>query len=161
MDKNEVREHWNDRVKNNKHDLRGMVWHSGFTLQHDKLVRHILSFFKDKKVLDVGCGYGRFSDIFEKDKYLGFDISDEMVKLARELYPDYSFERMEYKPIKEHYDLVFQVISLGSMSVTEKQFFDDFDAEVIASFGPNSFNIKFSPSETDHTKGLLYETDKQ
>jgi len=45
------------------------------------------------KILDFGCGNGRLSELFEgKDyEYVGVDISNELLKIARKKYPDKEF----------------------------------------------------------------------
>lgn len=41
------------------------------------------------KVLDIGCGYGRMSPLFED--YTGVDISPDFISLAKTTYPDRRF----------------------------------------------------------------------
>lgn len=45
---------------------------------------------KQSKVLDIACGYGRMSPLFEN--YLGVDFSPDFIKEAKKLYPTKSFE---------------------------------------------------------------------
>lgn len=53
--------------------------------------------YTERKVLDIGCGTGFFLDLFYSEyekaesNYIGIDISDEMVKCAREKYPKVKF----------------------------------------------------------------------
>jgi len=50
-------------------------------------------YFKDKnRVLDIGCGNGRFSYFFEKSSYLGIDSSEELIKIALKNHPDKKFQ---------------------------------------------------------------------
>jgi len=40
------------------------------------------------KVLDLGCGNGRFSEVFQKKiEYVGVDNSEKMIEIARKKYP--------------------------------------------------------------------------
>ena len=48
----------------------------------------------DKKILDIGCGYGRILKELYDNGYtnlLGIDFSSEMIKLANSLYPYINF----------------------------------------------------------------------
>ncbi|GAE00678.1 hypothetical protein CBO05C_0368 [Clostridium botulinum B str. Osaka05] len=47
--------------------------------------------FKNKKVLDFGCGIGSSSYLFEPSNYFGVDCDDKRIKYAKELYPKYNF----------------------------------------------------------------------
>jgi trans-aconitate methyltransferase len=56
----------------------------------------VIRFIKDNytggTILDYGCGCGRYTQYFPKDKYLGVDGHKDNIKTARKLYPDYKFE---------------------------------------------------------------------
>ncbi len=62
----------------------------------DYIQKEILAYFlknenfSNKKVLEIGCGIGRWVEFFTKRGalYYGVDISDEMVNIAKELFPD-------------------------------------------------------------------------
>jgi len=44
------------------------------------------------KVLDLGCGNGKFSEVFQKEiKYIGIDNSEKMIEIARKKYPRVDF----------------------------------------------------------------------
>jgi len=47
-----------------------------------------------KKVLDIGCGNGRFFGVFKKSgaNYIGIDNSKKLVEIARQLYFDARFD---------------------------------------------------------------------
>ncbi|KAJ49234.1 ubiquinone/menaquinone biosynthesis C-methylase UbiE [Clostridium tetanomorphum] len=47
--------------------------------------------FKDKTVLDFGCGIGSSSYLFESSNYLGVDCDDKRINYAKKLYPEYNF----------------------------------------------------------------------
>ena len=46
---------------------------------------------KGDKNLDLGCGNGRFSELFEDEDYVGVDVSEELMRLAKEKYPNREF----------------------------------------------------------------------
>jgi predicted TPR repeat methyltransferase len=75
------------------------------------------------QVVEIGCGDGRDArDIVGKsDRYLGIDISRELVRLAEEHVPEGAFEvadavKFEYP---ENLDVVFAFASLLHMDKTE------------------------------------------
>jgi hypothetical protein len=107
-------QYWNFRVKSHAKNEERMIWY-GQEWKWDSMEmisNHILSMFKDATVLDVGCGYGRYCELFDKDKYLGIDFSEEMIKLARKKYPAYRFEVADHRTyVPEKTDVIFSVMS--------------------------------------------------
>ena len=70
----------------------------GFSSQSQRQRFKILSGIgnlRGKNILDAGCGFGDFyvylMEEFQIHDYVGIDISSDMVKIARERYPDVSF----------------------------------------------------------------------
>jgi len=47
---------------------------------------------KGEKVLDLGCGNGRFSQYLEKADYTGVDFSEKMIEEARKRFPQKKFQ---------------------------------------------------------------------
>lgn len=56
-----------------------------------KKLEKVIKSLKFDSVLDVGCGTGRFVHSFTGKDYEGCDISENIVKLAKERYPDNTF----------------------------------------------------------------------
>ncbi len=91
-------DYWKDRVSNCVY-LRDSV----YVCRHDEWVRHmdrhraILAkvLQEGDTVLDAGCGYGRLVGLLPiyitEDRYLGIDLSPDLLKLAQGLYPNYRF----------------------------------------------------------------------
>ena len=44
-----------------------------------------------EKVLDLGCGNGRYYEFFKDVQYFGIDNSDKLIKIAKEKYPKANF----------------------------------------------------------------------
>jgi len=83
--KNEIEKNWDDMAKA----------YEDFTEDADSYsyaiewpcIREMLPQLSNKRVLDLGCGTGRFSFLFEKENplsVLGVDISESMLSIARE-----------------------------------------------------------------------------
>ena len=75
------------------------------------------------KVLDLGCGNGRFSGVFQKDiEYIGVDNSEGMIEIARKKYPgaDFSVADALNLPFPENYfDKVFSFAVIHHVPSTE------------------------------------------
>lgn len=87
---------WRDRIKealNKCNDIRYSVYYTGrddwnkLNSVHKDALSKLIP--KKANVLDAGCGYGRWSEHF--DKYTGIDFSPEFIEKAKELYPDKKF----------------------------------------------------------------------
>lgn len=134
--------YWNWRVKSHAHVEKQMIWYGAID-KYDRLTRlvdNVLSTFKDCKVLDVGCGYGRFAHNFKPENYLGVDFSEEMIKLAQSKYPNYKFlvaDVREWKPT-ERFDVVFEVMAGGQAAK-----FESFADKALVILSPSESKIKF------------------
>jgi len=51
-----------------------------------------------ERVLDIGCGNGRLSQLISAENYIGIDISDKLIEIAKKKYPDKRFVLSE--PLK-------------------------------------------------------------
>lgn len=65
------------------------------------------------KVLDLGCGPGTCTHLFQKEDYLGIDIDDSYIKYARTKYQDYQFQLVDFSSSslssipRASFDLIF------------------------------------------------------
>lgn len=86
------------------------------TSEYAKLNKEIVmkrfSSLQNKKVLDLGCGYGWYSNYFSKigAKVIGCDGSIEMLKLARKKYPNIQFEYMDIEDRLNIQDNSFDIV---------------------------------------------------
>ncbi|MDZ7785943.1 MAG: class I SAM-dependent methyltransferase [Candidatus Saccharibacteria bacterium] len=76
------------------------------------------------KVLEIGCGDGRDAkEIVKRTKsYLGFDISEELIKLAKVHAPGGKFvvaDAVRFNYGKDNYDVVFAFASLLHLNKSE------------------------------------------
>jgi len=48
--------------------------------------------FEDNTIIEVGCGWGSFFDFeFTTEKYVGYDINEKFIKIAKEKHPNRNF----------------------------------------------------------------------
>jgi len=85
------------------------------TLMHPRSNSHleteeIVKTFKNKKLLDWGCGIGRFYPLFKKYdvKYYGVDISKNMIKYFKGEYSEKNLEVIDgFKTSFEEFDIIW------------------------------------------------------
>tara|TARA_Y100001938_G_C8001820_1_gene385130 strand:- start:270 stop:767 length:498 start_codon:yes stop_codon:yes gene_type:complete len=70
---------------------------------------------KDEKILDVGCGHGKWYDTFSKitKNYIGADTSKNMIDIAKRKNPNGKWIHIkeDYTPL-EKYDTIMEIWSL-------------------------------------------------
>lgn len=92
MDK--YKEHWNNRCKKYGYDAVGVIGTKGGVQeeQYRKTIDFLMGKIPtDKKVLDYGCGVGKLSHLFKAALYIGVDISEEMLSIAKQKNPEYTY----------------------------------------------------------------------
>jgi SAM-dependent methyltransferase len=86
----------------------------------------LLGNVKNKKILDFGCGTGIYAKILEKKgaKIKGFDISEEMLKIARKNNPRLDLRQGSgYKiPFNEKFDIVVAALVIDYFDNWDKVF---------------------------------------
>lgn len=78
--------------------------------EHEKILEMEIS--KSDKVLDAGCGYGRWASFFSPEQYVGVDFSPDFIALARQKNPDHVFVQstLESLPFEDgEFDVAFCV----------------------------------------------------
>ena len=102
-------EQWNAAAKSYAEDQEK----SEYAESNKKIVRERFGDLSGCKVLDLGCGYGWYTNYFRciGADAVGVDGSDKMLELARRDYPDCLFELCDIEnklPFEnESFDLVF------------------------------------------------------
>lgn len=88
------------------------------TSEMKEILKEIL--WKNKLVLDVGCGTGLFAYMVAKKgakKVVGIDYSNEAIKIARESHrhQNLQYSNIDVKSIKEKYDVIVSIGTLEHM----------------------------------------------
>jgi ubiquinone/menaquinone biosynthesis C-methylase UbiE len=109
------------------HDLRTKEFPKGFfynELLEMPSTLELLGNVKGKKILDFGCGSGIYAKLLTKKgaKVKGFDISDEMLKIAKEMNPKLDLRHGSgYKiPFREKFDIVLAALVIHYFSDWDK-----------------------------------------
>ncbi|MCG6157843.1 tetratricopeptide repeat protein [Rubinisphaera margarita] len=56
----------------------------------------LLRIHLQRRIVEVGCGYGRLCQAFPTDYYVGVDINPEAVEQARRVHPGYEFQSIDF-----------------------------------------------------------------
>lgn len=149
---------WDKRIKN-VDNLRDAVWCTGMFVKHETMVREFLALWANKRVLDVGCGWGRFATCFSPEQYVGIDFSKKMIDEAKKRYPEYTFKVADKQELNGNgFDVVFEVISLSSLGMTEKTFADQFrDAPLVAMFQPEGLRVVTNLGRDTDAEKIIYD----
>lgn len=135
----------------------------------EKFLKKVQKKYGLTSVVDLGCGNGRFVPMFEelfvkkgglkRNKYLGIDISKELVKQAEARYPGFTFRTGRLEEISKSvpivHDLAFTFTALEH--VTEKDWQKThLQLKMIARFGlfiePHGFSSIGHCSDHDYEK---------
>ena len=73
--------------------------------------------YKDKDILDAGCGTGFLIDLLglKEGGYVGYDISNKMIGEARKKYPRHKFVKMDFMEsnLLNSFDFLFSIFSVS------------------------------------------------
>jgi len=122
MQRVDKQDFWKERI--NLSRKQGQERYSVYLTREDDWDRlnadhkRILGELVSGNVLDAGCGYGRWSELF--GLYTGVDFSPDFIARAKELYPDKRFIQADLKslPFKDkEFDWTF-CVSIKHMIVS-------------------------------------------
>jgi ubiquinone/menaquinone biosynthesis C-methylase UbiE len=111
---------------------------------------------KNPKVLELGCGSGRDAlEILKRtNNYLGIDISEGMIKLAKEKVPEGNFEvaDMTIFEFPRNLDIIFSVASLVHLDKNELMSVLKKSLNVLNPSGILRFSVKYADNYRELTK---------
>ena len=67
------------------------------------------------KILDLGCGPGTNSTLFQPSDYLGIDISEKYINSARKANPAYKFESFNFLELSSDFNEKFDIIIMAGL----------------------------------------------
>jgi SAM-dependent methyltransferase len=149
----------------------GVDWNSydSQELRFEQLLKIIKNPSEHFSILDYGCGYGsmyKFMQQRYKDfEYLGYDISDEMIKTASEMY--LPTNKLQWKTILLEQDKKDYVIASGIMNVkqeTSSEVWEGFVIDTLHKLDKHStkgfaFNVLTKYSDRGYMNDNLYYAD--
>ena len=164
--KKEVEKYYSDKVVEHGATSQGVDWNGkeSHFLRFEQLCRPI-NFNEKFSLLDYGCGFGSLIEFLNKSStnfiYLGYDLSDEMIKKANELYIE---NNISFFSDSEKLEKVDFVIANGIFNVrleTEESVWKKYILETILDINKYalkgfSFNILTSYSDEEYKKDYLY-----
>ncbi len=112
----DVSEYWKRRGPEYQKELQSQPEYAKSRLKdQEKFVMNILGHYKFNRILEIGCGTGRYTEIlssyFRPEKYVAIDISNEQIETAKK---NVSNKEIEFQCTKiqdfnsdEKFDLVF------------------------------------------------------
>ncbi len=68
-----------------------------------------------KKVLEIGCGFGRDSINFSDYEYVGIDASPKMIESAKKKYPNMDFRLMDFYKLDFSHNSFDGVLAIASL----------------------------------------------
>lgn len=68
------------------------------------------------RVLDYGCGQGYFSQFVSVGNYIGVDLEPQVIELARNLSPEYTFMAVDALPETERFDTIISLAVIEHVS---------------------------------------------
>ena len=74
-----------------RHPRLYRVWARGVDGQKARLIENVLPDLTGARTIDVGCGVGNNCHLFPASGYLGLDINEAYVRVARQSHPDREF----------------------------------------------------------------------
>ena len=112
----DVSEYWKKRGPEYQKELQSQPGYAKSRLRdQEKFTMNILSHYKFNRILEIGCGTGRYTEIlssyFHPEKYVAIDISNGQIEMAKKNVSNKEIEFhctkiQDFNP-NEKFDLVF------------------------------------------------------
>ncbi len=121
-------------ISDNKKRIIAFV--DSFANQRDKYIKrnnyyykNLIKFFNFNitekcSILEIGCGTGYLLHFLRPERGVGIDLSGEMIRIAKESYPEYEFIQMDAENItlKEKFDFIIISDTLYYIEDIQKMF---------------------------------------
>lgn len=165
-----VKEYYAEKINQHGNTSLGVDWNSKESqyLRFEQLCK-VIDVNKNFSVLDYGCGYAELINYLDSNfteyKYIGYDISEEMITKAHELFSGHQSIELNTEVTVTKLDYVvasgiFNVkLNLADEQVWLKYIIDTLDSFDKLSTKGFSFNALTSYSDIEYKKDYLYYAD--
>lgn len=158
MTSNATYVYWDERFRKN-----GLIWGLKPSDGAVKAYEFLNEVQDVKKILDIGCGYGRDVNYFHSQGYdiVGIDFSGEAVKLGKELFPGiqlYKGEIISLPYPSGSFDAVFGYFTLHLLNKEDRQRLLTESRRILVK-GGYVIQIVASAKDPDYGNGEEFETD--
>ena len=165
-----VADYYSEKVRQHGETARGVDWNSTESqrTRFDRLLGIVPPGATDYSILDYGCGYGaiieELTDRGQPFRYLGYDVSEEMILRARRLHPE---GQCRFTADEEELEPSDYVVASGVLNVrleTAKAEWKEYVLETLnelhrLSLKGFAFNALTSYSDPEHMRDDLYYAD--
>jgi SAM-dependent methyltransferase len=165
----EVGDYYSDKIKTFGVSAQGVDWNSETSqeLRFEQLLK-VVQDEREFSLLDYGCGYGALLDFLNKQgrafSYIGFDISEEMLIMARSRNPERLGVSWKSSLKDENCDYtlasgIFNVKLSQEQDVWQQYIEDTLNDMNNRSMRGFSFNMLTSYSDKEYMKDYLFYAD--
>ena len=165
-----VADYYSEKVRQHGETAQGVDWNSTESqkTRFDQLLGIVLSGATEYSVLDYGCGYGAIIDVLTERgqpfRYVGYDVSEEMILRARRLHPG---DQCEFTTDEQELGPSDYVVASGVLNVrleVSKAQWKEYVLETLddlhrLSLKGFAFNALTSYSDPDHMRDDLFYAD--
>ena len=165
-----VADYYSEKVRRHGETAQGVDWNSTESqkTRFDQLLGIVPSGATEYSGLDYGCGYGAIIDVLTERgqpfRYVGYDVSEEMILRARRLHP---WDQCEFTTDEEELGPCDYVVASGVLNVrlgASKAEWKEYVLETLddlhrLSLKGFAFNALTSYSDPDHMRDDLFYAD--
>ena len=165
-----VADYYSEKVRQHGETAQGVDWNSTESqkTRFDQLLAIVPSGATEYSVLDYGCGYGAIIDVLTERgqpfRYVGYDVSEEMILRARRLHPG---DQCEFTTDEQELGPSDYVVASGVLNVrleVSKAQWKEYVLETLddlhrLSLKGFAFNALTSYSDPDHMRDDLFYAD--
>ncbi len=165
-----VADYYSEKVRQHGETAQGVDWNSTESqkTRFDQLLAIVPPGATEYSVLDYGCGYGAIIDVLTERgqpfRYVGYDVSEEMIVRARRLHPG---DQCEFTTDEEELGPSDYVVASGVLNVrleASKAKWKEYVLETLddlhrLSLKGFAFNALTSYSDPDHMRDDLFYAD--
>ena len=165
-----VADYYSEKVRQHGETAQGVDWNSTESqkTRFDQLLGIVQSGATEYSVLDYGCGYGALIDVLTERgqpfRYVGYDVSEEMILRARRLHPG---DQCEFTTDEKELGPSDYVVASGVLNVrleASKAQWKEYVLETLddlhrLSLKGFAFNALTSYSDPDHMRDDLFYAD--